>query len=271
MNIYKFFSILSGIIFTLAFVPYIKAIVQKKTKPEKASWIIWASLDTMAFAAMAVKGTINGQIASAIVCSWIVVVVTMIYGKRGWKKTDKICLASALLGAVLWLFSKDAIFGIIASQAAIFIGSIPTFQHAHKNPEEEDKLAWFLYWLSCLPAVFATSQQMTFESLAQPINFLVIESVMVYLLFIKRRSRMNKNNTGRAIWSGGKIGITFTVWFFSSMIVLPLHRSLALLFNVPESGLLKTLWFGGGGALWFLVLYLLISLFFSHKRKKLFM
>jgi hypothetical protein len=188
MNVYKFFSILAGIIFTLAFIPYIRAIVQKKTKPAKASWVIWASLDTITFAAMAVKGTINGQIASAIVCAWSVAILAMIFGEKGWTKLDKACLVGALLGVGLWLAFNDAIFGIIVSQLVIFSGSIPTFRNAWKNPEHENKTAWFLYWLSCLPAVSAASQQMTFESLAQPINFLLIESVMVYLLFIRKRS-----------------------------------------------------------------------------------
>jgi hypothetical protein len=187
MNIYKFFSILSGVLFTLAFVPYIKAIVKKQTKPAKASWVIWASLDTIAFVAMAVKGTINGQIASAMVCAWSVVVLAMIFGEKGWTKLDKTCLIGAFVGVILWLAFDNAVFGIIISQLVIFVGSFPTFKHAHKHPEQEDKLAWFLYWLSCLPAVYSATQQMTFESLAQPITFLVIESTMVYLLFIRRR------------------------------------------------------------------------------------
>jgi hypothetical protein len=187
MNIYKFFSILSGVIFTLAFVPYIRAIVKKQTKPAKASWVIWASLDTITFAAMAVKGTINGQIASAIVCAWSVVVLAMIFGEKGWTKLDKVCLIGALMGVGLWLTFNDAIFGIIVGQLVIFLGSIPTFKHAHRHPEQENRLAWFLYWLSCLPAVYAGTQQMTFESLAQPITFLAVESTMVYLLFIRKR------------------------------------------------------------------------------------
>jgi len=193
MSTYKFFSILAGVIFTLAFVPYIRAIVQKKTKPAKASWVIWASLDTITFAAMAVKGTINGQIASAIVCAWSVAILAMIFGTKGWTELDKACLAGALLGVGLWLAFNDAIFGIIVGQLVIFLGSIPTFRNAWRNPEHENKTAWFLYWLSCFPAVFAASKQMTFESLAQPINFFLIESVMVYLLFIRKPKNVCKS------------------------------------------------------------------------------
>ena len=188
MDIYKFFSVVSGIVFASAFVPYIIAIVKRETKPVISSWVIWATLDTIAFVAMWVKETINGQIAAAVILSWSVVVLAMIFGEKGWTRLDKACLAVASLGVILWLAFNNAVFGIIASQSAIFIGSIPTFRHALKKPAEENKLAWFLYWLSCPPAVYAAMQQASFEALAQPINFLIIESIMVYLLFFKKRA-----------------------------------------------------------------------------------
>jgi hypothetical protein len=40
-------SVLAGLLFVAAFVPYIRAILRKETKPSKASWIIWASMDTI--------------------------------------------------------------------------------------------------------------------------------------------------------------------------------------------------------------------------------
>jgi len=63
----KILSALSGILFCLAFVPYALAILGrdirfhaiKPAKPEKASWIIWASLDTIIVAGMFAKDAIN--------------------------------------------------------------------------------------------------------------------------------------------------------------------------------------------------------------------
>lgn len=190
MNIYKILSIVAGIVFTLAFVPYIRAILKKQTKPAKASWIIWASLDVITFIGMAIKGTINGQIAAAIICASSVVILAMIYGEKRWTKLDKFCLAGALLGVVLWIAFRDAIFGIIVSQVVIFLGSFPTFKNAWQHPDRENKAAWMLYWLSCFPAIGTASHKLTLESLAQPVNFLIVESVMVYLLFIRRRPKL---------------------------------------------------------------------------------
>lgn len=60
-------SVLAGLLFIAGFIPYIRAILRKETKPAKASWIIWASLDTITIAGMYAKDTVNGQILGAVI------------------------------------------------------------------------------------------------------------------------------------------------------------------------------------------------------------
>lgn len=59
-------SLLAGVLFVAGFVPYIRAIVRGQTKPAKASWIIWATLDTITIAGMYAKDAVNGQILGAV-------------------------------------------------------------------------------------------------------------------------------------------------------------------------------------------------------------
>src|SRR5689334_7666477 len=106
-------SVLAGILFIIGFVPYILAIWRGDTKPAKASWIIWASLDTITLAGMFVKGTMNGQILGAVIGAWIVVVLALLYGTSGWTKLDKFCLSGAVLGIVLWQLFSNPVLGII--------------------------------------------------------------------------------------------------------------------------------------------------------------
>lgn len=66
MNAKETLSVVSGILFVTAFFPYIRAILAGKTKPAKASWIIWESLDCITLAGMYAKDAINGQIVGAV-------------------------------------------------------------------------------------------------------------------------------------------------------------------------------------------------------------
>jgi hypothetical protein len=178
-------SVIAGLLFVAAFFPYIRAIMRKETKPAKTSWLIWASLDTITLAGMFFKDTVNGQILGAVLGAWIVAALAMKYGTPGWTKLDKCCLGGAVLGIVLWQVFNDPVFGIVTSSGVVFLGSIPTLTSAWQDPGRENKLAWTIYWASCVCAVIAIPRW-TLADAAQPISFFAIESTMMYILFVHK-------------------------------------------------------------------------------------
>lgn len=187
MEFKSLLSTIAGVLFIIGFIPYILTIWRGDTKPAKASWIIWASLDTITLTGMFFAGSINGQILGAVIGAWIVVVLALLYGTSGWTKLDKFCLAGALLGIILWLLFDNPVLGIITSLSVVFIGSFPTFVSAWHNPAQENRLAWTIFWLSCVCAVIAIPAW-TLADAAQPIVFFIIESVMMYILYFRPRT-----------------------------------------------------------------------------------
>ncbi len=179
-------SVISGVLFFVAYVPYIRAILNRKATPSKASWIIWASIDIITVAGMFAKHTLNGQIIGAALGSVMVAFLTLKYGEPGWTKLDKFCLFGALLGIVLWLTFDNPVLAIMTSMTMVFIGGIPTLKSAWRDTNNEDPVAWTLFWLSCVVAMFAIPRW-TLADAAQPITFTVFETIMMYLLFIRPR------------------------------------------------------------------------------------
>lgn len=184
MSAKEVLSIVAGVLFIAGFVPYIRAVLAGSTKPAKASWIIWASLDSITLVGMCVQHSLNGQIIGAVAGAWIVVALALKYGTKGWTWLDKFCLAGAVLGIVLWQTFSSPTLGIITSNSVVFLGSIPTFVSAFKNHRNEDKLGWTIFWLSCICAVVAIPR-FTFDDAFQPIVFCSIETIMMYLLYVK--------------------------------------------------------------------------------------
>lgn len=180
-------TVIAGVLFIIGFVPYIRAIVRKETKPTTASWLIWATLDTITLAGMFFKNAVNGQIIGAVLGAWVVAILALIYGTRGWTKLDKYCLGGAVLGIVLWLVFDNPVFGIVISNVVAFLGAIPTFKSAWGDPSREDKVAWTIYWLSCVVAVLAIPAW-TLADATQPITFFVIETIMMYIVYIRARA-----------------------------------------------------------------------------------
>lgn len=192
-------SVLAGLLQVAGFFPYVRAILRDrrmpigtpgKMEPSKATWIIWASLDTITLAGMYVKDTVNGQILGAVLGVWVIVVFALKYGAPGWTKLDKFCLGGAVLGIVLWQVFNDPVLGIMTSLSVVFLGSIPTFVSAWKDPNHEDKLAWTISWVACVCAIIAIPHW-TLADAAQPITFFAIGSVMMYILYVRPRSLVN--------------------------------------------------------------------------------
>ena len=186
MEVQEIFSVVAGILFFAAFLPYIYSIVKGETKPTKASWIIWASLDTITLAGMAAKNSLNGQIIGAVAGAWIIAALAMKYGVPGWTRLDKLCLGGAILGIALWAIFNSPVMGLVTSVSVVFLGAFPTFASAWRNPSQESKLAWTIFWVSCVFAVMAIPKA-TFQDAMQPVTFFVIESTMMFLLYIKPR------------------------------------------------------------------------------------
>lgn len=177
-------SVLAGLLYVAAFVPYIRAILRKETQPAKASWIIWASLDSITLAGMLAKHTVNGLIVCALIGAWMVAILALKYGKSGWSRLDKFSLGGAVLGVVLWGISGNPTFGIVTSLSVVFLGSFPTFASAWNDPSKEDRTAWTIFFISCVVAMFAIPAR-TLAEAAQPVTFLAIETIMVSILYCR--------------------------------------------------------------------------------------
>lgn len=184
MVTFSILSVIAGVLFIAGFIPYIRAILAGETKPAKASWLIWASLDTITIVGMYVQNSLNSQIIGAMTGAWIVTALAVKYGVSGWTKVDKFCIAGAVIGIVLWKMFSNPNLGIATSASVCFLGSIPTFVSAWKDPSKEDKIAWTIFWVSCVCAMLAIPK-LTFEDVCQPLSFFLVETIMMFILYIR--------------------------------------------------------------------------------------
>lgn len=180
-------SMIAGGIFLLSFIPYIKGIIKKENKPMVSSWFIWVTLDWITGLAMMDKGVLNWLMIAALTGGTTTLVLAFIYGDRKLSKMDYYCLLMAFIGILLW-YKVDSIYAIIISQITMLVGSLPTILSVYKEPSNESKVAWMINFISCLLQVFAL-KSMKLEEVLQPLNFLLIQGVMVYLLWVPRKQK----------------------------------------------------------------------------------
>lgn len=177
-----FLAISSGVLLIVSQVPYILAIIRRQTQPVKASWLIWASLDTITFSGMYLQGALTVQMACIVVGAWTIAILSLKRGLPGWRRVDKYCLAGAIIAVAVWAFSGNPLFALMTSLTATFFGSIPTFISAWQDPKRENKMGWTIATVSFIFAVLAIPQW-TLADASQPVVFLAIQLVMMYLLY----------------------------------------------------------------------------------------
>jgi hypothetical protein len=175
---------LSGILFFVAFLPYIWAIANHQTVPSPVSWAIWASVDTLALLAMRKEKAPVGQLTGAVLGAWSVTALALIFGKPTMGSIEWVSIVGAATGIVLWQKTGNAILAIVCSQLAVFIGAFPTFVNGWNNPSQENTIAWSIWFVSCVCALFAIKKWNLAEAL-QPLTFTAIETVMVVLVVVR--------------------------------------------------------------------------------------
>jgi hypothetical protein len=177
-------NILSSILFFAAFLPYIWAIVNHQTVPSPVSWAIWASVDMLALQAMRKEKAPIGQLTGAVCGAWVITALAIVFGKPTMGSIEWVSIVGAVLGITLWQWKGKAVLAIVCSQLAVFIGAFPTFANGYNNPSQENPLAWSVWFVSCVFALFAIKKWNLAEAL-QPITFTTIETVMVILVVIR--------------------------------------------------------------------------------------
>lgn len=205
-NIQKVLDIASGILCCMGFVPYIASTIRsaekpewmkpifwtilywialgRKSKPERATWIIWFILDGIALWGMCMKGTQNGLIIGSVAGAFLTMLFALYYGTNEWKLSEILCLVGAAIALFVWWLMNDAFYGIIISLSVMTFGSIFTLTHVWEKPEEEHPVTWILFSLSSLLGVLAV-QAWTWEAATQPCVFLGIEVTITTLLFLR--------------------------------------------------------------------------------------
>jgi hypothetical protein len=189
MEIQLILGIISGVIATMAYIPYILSVVNGKTKPNRASWGIWAVLGIIICASYWSVGARDtfwftlpiGMITTAL--------LSLRYGVGGWTTFDKFCLLGAAVGLLLWWVSGIPFTALAVASVIDMMGFFPTLKKVWDEPTSEDKLAWAMFFVAAALNVTAIDRW-TLEIAAYPVYILIFNTLV--LAFLLRGSDKKK-------------------------------------------------------------------------------
>ena len=190
----EFFGILSGVLSSLSYIPYIRDILLRKTYPEKATWLIWIILGSIAFTSQLAKGATNSLWVPGLetLGQIIVFILALRVGKGPiFKRKDYIALSIAGLGLVLWYLTHEAAVALYIVIGIDFTGTFLTIQKAYTKPETETFSTWILAMFGGLFSALSVGK-FDFILLSYPIFIFAMNGIIALAMILGRKSKTLK-------------------------------------------------------------------------------
>lgn len=167
-----------------AFALYNKQMIQGTSRPNTATWTLWAFLTFLNFGSYKVM---SGNWVKSILplASSIACLLTFLFAIAKGKLSrlniwDVFALGIGFLSGCAWWWYQSATYANLIMQGSILVSFVPTMRGVRKNPKNEKALPWFIwssaYILSI--AVVLLRWQGQFQDLAYPINCLVLHAAV---------------------------------------------------------------------------------------------
>jgi len=167
---------------------YFKDIFAGKTKPHAFSWLVWATLTSIAFFGQLSAGAGPGAwvTATTAVISFVIFWLALTRGEKDITKSDKIFLGASFFAIIPWLLTKDPLISIILVTVIDFLGFLPTIRKSIKKPYEETLIHYVFAGLKFLLAIIALDNY-TLVTWLYPASLVLANWFFIVLLLVQRR------------------------------------------------------------------------------------
>ncbi len=185
-------EILSFIAVVLAFAgfyPYIRSILNGKTKPHVFSWLIWG-LSTLIvfFAQVADKGGVGTWSTgiSALITFYVAYLAFVRRADVCINQSDWLYFLMAIIAIPIWYLTSNPLWAVIILTSIDVLGSVPTFRKILHNPFSENMLFYFVMGIRSTISIFAL-EHYSWTTILFPAVLSIMCLFIIWILIIGRR------------------------------------------------------------------------------------
>ena len=163
-----------------------KAIVENRYRPNVFSRIIWLLVALNGLASVILLKNSSSIILFAVLgfLGSFLIFVLSLREKASFGLIELISTVLLLLSLALWFFVRIPFLNLTIGLVITFIGGVPTYIKALKNPYDEDIPFWLFFTLASLVTLY-NSDRSTLSGYLFPLYFL-ITNVGMTLLCLRR-------------------------------------------------------------------------------------
>lgn len=172
----------------LAYIPYIRDIINRKTKPHAFTWLVWCVMSTVAFFSQVSDGGGVGTwvLAFTAVVNFVIFSLAIYKGETKIYTLDWFCLMGAFLGVALFTFNQDPPMSLIIISSVHIIGFIPTVRKSTLHPQQETVSTFAITSLKYMFSIFAL-ENLTFITVIYPAVVGIMNALFVAFLLLQRK------------------------------------------------------------------------------------
>jgi hypothetical protein len=173
--------------------PYFHDILKGKTKPERATWLIWSILGVVAFLSqIKLHGGWSLVFLGADALGNIAVFfLSLQYGVGGWALTDKIALVIAVISVTVSIITRNPVIALIGVVLADISGSALTILKTYRDPDSETTITWLFLGTAALLGALGVGH-LNWRLLIYPLYLAVATFGVVATQYISRSHRYVK-------------------------------------------------------------------------------
>jgi hypothetical protein len=183
----QLFGLLSGLVLLIGGVSYLKDTLASKTKPHRVAFLIWSILGAIAFFTQLAEGARWSLVlpASDTIGVLVIFFLAVKRGEGSFNRQDKLALAAAAVGLILWYFTKQPLVALCITVAIDAVGTVLTIHKTYLDPESETFLGWFLSGVAGLFAAAAVGR-LSFALLLYPAYLCIANGAIAAIVLLKR-------------------------------------------------------------------------------------
>lgn len=169
-----------------------KAILENRYKPNVFSRVIWLLVALNGLASVILLKNSYSVVLFALlgfIGSFIIFVLSLNRSKRTFGPLELISSVLLLLSLGLWFYTRAPFLNLTIGLIITFIGGIPTYLKAIKDPYDEDIPFWLFFTLASI-VTYISSDLSTVSGYLFPLYFLVTNGGMT-LLCLRRYLKQN--------------------------------------------------------------------------------
>lgn len=188
-NLKNIFGAIAVVLTFLGYFPYIRSILQNKTKPHLYTWFIFF-LDSIILFGLQISHNagMGAYVLLAVAFLCLTVLILTISKKVRLKITfsDKIFTTVALLALLIWLFAKQPLISAILIMTVDVMGFLPTVRKSWHKPESEN-INFYAINIIRFGFTLAALEQYSLINMLYPLTWIIGNTLFTAMLFYRRK------------------------------------------------------------------------------------